>query len=289
MGVSMEDWLNNPEYLSSTLLVIMQNWYAANYNTDGTYRKDLSATCRKQYGEIKQALIALENDMHNLSIIYHQLLNVKNTTLEAGLKDLYFSNLTESYFTNIRSIYDHISCFPRIVLNEKDLEDKAAKTTSFNELLGFCDPKNTVKRQKAEKIYSENLLNSIEKSKADFENVKKIRDAIIHHGKEPVVSNSEGNILFRIPIHVGNYNSNNILPDILGFGDKEYPLMDYLQSVTIALFKNMECIGNCIGYEYIGREPSGLQYLYALIGICIKDFVNFVFPEGKRCLLNPNS
>lgn len=269
--------------------MILQNWYHNNYNADGTCRKELSSACKKQYGEVKQALIALENDLHNLSIIYHQLLHFKYSSLEAGLKNLYFSSLTESYFTNVRSIYDHISCFPRIVLNELQLREKVAKVTSFNDLLGFCNNGNYRKRKKAEMVYSQVLLASFEKCKYDFDNIKKIRDAIIHHGKEPAVSLNKGDkILFRIPIHVGNYYSKNLLPNVLGLEEAEYPLMDYIRNITVNLFVNMECIGNSIGNDYMNKSHSEQLCLYGLIGICIKDFVSFLFPNGKRYLFYPD-
>lgn len=280
IGLSKDDWLNNPEYLTSTALLVLQNWYMHNYNSDGTCKNQLSQFCRKQYGEVKQALFALENDLHNLSIVYHQLLYFKICEIDVGLKDLYFSNLTESYFTNIRSAYDHLSCFPRIGLYEAKLESKVAKLTSFNDLLGFCDIKNAEKRAKAEVVYGNKLLGTFEQSRTDFSNIKQVRDAIIHHGKEPVVMSKGDKVLFRVPAHVGNYNSDNILPNILDLEDSAYPLFEYLQSVTVALFTNMEHIGNSIGNEYV-RVGGRIEYYYGLIGICIKDFIEFLFPNGK--------
>lgn len=133
-----------------------------------------------------------------------------------------------------------------------------------------------------EKIYSQNSINTVGECKKDFDIVERIRDAIIHHGKEPVVLlNTENYLSFKIPMHVGNYSSNNLLPDILGIGDTAYPLLDYIRKVTVDLLLNMERIGNCIGNEYISKQPTQTLYLYGLIGICIKDFVNFLFPEGK--------
>jgi hypothetical protein len=53
IGLSKDDWLNNPEYLTSTALLVLQNWYKHNYNSDGTCKNQLSQFCRKQYGEVK--------------------------------------------------------------------------------------------------------------------------------------------------------------------------------------------------------------------------------------------
>lgn len=281
VGLSKEDWLNNPEYLTSTVLLVLQNWYTHNYNADSTYKNELSQVCRKQYGEVRQALFALENDLHNLTIIYHQLLHFKSCDIDVGLKDLYFSNLTESYFTNIRCIYDHLSCFPRIVLEETKLGSKVAKLTSFNDLLGFCIIENGEKRAKGEMAYDNKLLESFEQCRTGFLNVKQIRDAIIHHGKEPVVMSKGDEVQFRVPAHIGNYSSDNILPNILNIENPAYPLFEYLRFVTTTLFTNMECIGNAIGNEYL-RFGGRIDCYYGLIGICIKDFNEFIFLNGKK-------
>lgn len=280
MGLSKEDWLSNPQYLTSSALSVLQNWYMQHHNTDGTYKSGLSPVCRKHYGEVTQALFALENDLHNLSIIYHQLLHFKACDIEVGLKDLYFSNLTESYFTNIRSAYDHLSSFPTIVLEEAKLKRGVGGLTSFNDLLKVSNVENAEKRAKAEEVYGNQLLASFDQSRTDFYNVREVRDAIIHHGKEPVVTSKGEEVVFSVPAHVGNYNSNNILPNILHLENPEYPLFEYLRSVTISLFTNMERIGNSIGKEYL-RLGGRIEYRYGLIGICINDFNTFLFPDGK--------
>lgn len=98
----------------------------------------------------------------------------------------------------------------------------------------------------------------------DLQNVRLIRDAIIHHGKEPVVSfEADQSVMFKIPSVIGNYGSKNLLPDILHLDTDTFPLFDYLREMTTSLLRNMEEMGNLLGF-YCRAVTA--KYRYIIMG-----------------------
>jgi hypothetical protein len=280
MGLSQEQVLNDVSMFVSTLHIVMENWAAHHFLPTGEFREEHAPFVKKSYGEVRQALIALETDIHFLSVCYHQLRHTEtDDSLESGVRMLYFTNLAESYFTNLRSIYDRLAVFPRIVLSSDELNSDALNKDSFNALVKSC--KNSKITQAA---YSQDIIAMILNIDQDLQNVRLIRDAIIHHGKEPVVRmDIADHLTIKVPGAIGNYTSPNLLPNILNVKEDEYPLYEYLRALTLNLFTNMEDMGNLIGYYYLqvtGKQQS--LYYYGLSGKCMPAFMAFLFPDGLK-------
>lgn len=109
-GLSYEKWTTDPTLLPSLVFVVMDAWMQECFEPTGIFKIELPDLVKKRYGEVKQAGISLENDIHNLSIGYHMMRKILlDDGIEPVLKELYLSNLTEHYFTNVRSIYDHLA------------------------------------------------------------------------------------------------------------------------------------------------------------------------------------
>ena len=119
VGGTVEKWMDDLDMFSSTLVSIMNTWSGNEFSKFGEPLLEHHKFVKASYGEVKQALIAMDNDVHNLSVCYNQILrDLHDEQLEGGMRSLFIGNLVESYFTNMRSIYDHMATFPRIVCTE---------------------------------------------------------------------------------------------------------------------------------------------------------------------------
>src|SRR4051812_42286321 len=95
MGLSKEQFVNDLSFFVSTLHTVMENWSHHHFTGSGEFITESERHIRKSYGEVRQAIIALDNDIHFLSVCYHQMQHSeKDTSLESGIKMLYFTNLT---------------------------------------------------------------------------------------------------------------------------------------------------------------------------------------------------
>jgi len=253
----------------------METWAMANFEQTGAFRKDLPIEVKRKYGEVRSANIAFHNDIHNLSIGYHQMKRVmEDQEMESGLKGLYLSNLVENYITNIRCIYDHMAVFSRIVLDHSIITNRNVSTDSLNDLLKYI----IADTERAGKIFTEAVAIELTKLAPGLEVIKAIRDAIIHDGKEPMVTFSSGQpnmIISRSPYH----REENLLPNLLNHQTSNYPMFPYLQHLTKRLFADMENLGAELIKYFISKDDSYRVGLVALIGICIEDFVNFINTE----------
>jgi hypothetical protein len=123
---------------------------------------------------------------------------------------------------------------------------------------------------------------------SDLENIKTIRDSIIHKGKEAIIEISNNQVYFRIP-KKSPYGEENCLPDILFLGnDKNFPLKKYLRTLTISLINYLENLGNTIGQEFYNKNNSYRVEFAALVGICIKDFKGLINTEEFNEQINEN-
>lgn len=136
MGLSQEQVYNDFEFLVSTLHIVMENWVSHTFQPNGEFKAELPQHMKRSYGEIRQALIAMETDFHFLSVCLHQMKFFESEqNLNRSFRGLYFTNQVESYFTTLRSIYDRIATFLRILLTEDELKSDALNKDSFNALV----------------------------------------------------------------------------------------------------------------------------------------------------------
>ena len=280
MGLTKEQVFSDFKIFVSSLHTVMENWASHNFFQTGEIKGEYPLHVKKSYGEVRQAIIAMETDIHFLSVCYHQFQHTElDDNLDNGIKSLYFTNLTESYFTNLRSIYDRLATFPRIVLSDDELKSDGLNKDSFNSLVKSCRFSAAAKA-----AYSTEILDMIFAIDVDLQNVRLIRDAIIHHGKEPIVINDKGRgLTLKIPSSIGNYSSANILPNILNLDNDEYPLYDYLREITLRLLINMEEMGNLLGHYYFNSLGEESQiYYYGLAGQCMETYLKFLFPKGIK-------
>lgn len=280
MGIAKEAWIQDLKLFSSTLITVMNNWANDTFHTNGTWKTENHHLLKKSFGEVRQALFAMENDIHNLSVCYNQLLyTVHDEKLKNGRRSLFLNNLVEFYFTNIRSVYDHMSIFPRIVCPERFLKQGFLKLSSLNDFI-----KLSKNHKHANEALGPGIIWAANTCLSDLTVIKAIRDAIIHHGHNPIVNvNSTDDVSIKIPKRVGIYSSEDLLPPINDMSENENKqLFPYLKAITTNLLVNMEKFGNTIYKRYVENvKPWDEFYLFALQGIYMEEFQRFLFPKGR--------
>jgi len=280
MGVTEEAWIKDLKLFSSTLITVMNNWVDDTFDDNNMWKAEHHELVKSSFGKVRQALFAMENDIHNLSVCYNQLLyTIQDEKLKGGRKSLFLTNLVEFYFTNIRSIYDQMAIFPRIVCPESLLKKGVLKLDSLNKFIKFSQTSN-----KANEALGPGIIWAAKNCESDLETIKMIRDAIIHHGNEPIVRlNSVDDVRFRIPKRVGFYRSEDLLP-LIGesMEDEDKQLFPYLKVITTNLLVNMEKFGKTIYQRYAETVPHiESSNLFALQGIYMEEFQRFLFPQGR--------
>lgn len=277
IGFDYEKWKNDPDSLASWLICILETWQMATFTPQGKFLTEQSEDVRKKYGEVRGAIQAFTNDIHSLSVCYHQMLYILNDEIpEVGLKTLYLSNLVESYITNIRTIYDLMAVFARIVVKPGYLKLRTVSTDSLSELLKTFENK----KQWSQDVFSEPIVAIYANIRESLNMVREIRNSIIHDGKEPIVTIKNGTAFFRIPKTI-NSPYETSLPDILEFGTPDFPLFPYLQHVTRTLFMHMDNLGTALGNDAHKKDNNYRCELTVLIGICIPEFMKFIHKDYK--------
>ncbi len=275
IGFNYQKWKEDRELLSSLLLSVMETWLINTYNAQDKLIIEISEQQEREYGKIKVAFWGFEGDIHNLAVNHHLLISIlNNRDLDKGLKSLYASLLVENYIINLRSIYDFCSFFPRIVMTLKDIQQyqKRKYPDSLNTFIKYCESDSS-------KVLPDKLRDLMKNSRNKLENIKIIRDLIIHKGKESIIELKEEETVFRIPSK-SPYGKENALPDILRLGNSDYPLENYLRTLTLKLFDFLEKLGTILIMELKNNANYRLE-LTALIGICVKDFNDFLHPDEK--------
>lgn len=237
-GFDYKTWIEDKKLLSSLLLSVLDTWFRTIYNAQGIIVSEISKEQEREYGRIKNAILGFEGDLHNLTVNYHLLTSlVKNDNIDKGIKSLYISLLIENYIMNIRSLYDFCSFFPRIIMSIENVKKYSNRkySDSLNTFIKYCDSEELQE-------LPINMRNFIKGSSNKLEDIKTIRDSIIHKGKESIVEFKDNDIFFRIPVKAP-YGVENALPDILHLGNSDYPLTNYLKELTISLFDFMENLG----------------------------------------------
>ncbi|MGZ3751907.1 MAG: hypothetical protein ACXVJD_03110 [Mucilaginibacter sp.] len=280
LGLTYEQWVKDMSMFVSTSLMVIENWASVTFNFAQEFRLEHSEHARKRLGETRQALIALSNDIHTLANCYQLFQqSARDGEINNRLRALNYASHAETYFSNIRSIYDHLATFPRIILADKHLKSRAACPDSMNDLIKFCN-----REPLPTDVYPEEVINVIKLMASNLENIRVIRNAIQHNGKEPVISfEADGRPTIKIPAKIGNFTSPNMLPDILDLKDKPYPLFDYLREMTLRLLDDMECLGDVLLEPFADQlEESRKLMLFGLTGYCMEDFLRFLFPGGEK-------
>lgn len=271
-GISSDAWSLDPKIFPSMLLSVLETWSFKISDRRENLIIDIHNDLAREYGKIKAAKYGFVSDLHNLSISYSMINTIiKDNSLNNGIKSIYISLLVENYVTNIRSCYDFTSLFPRVLVDLKSIKrlTNMKNSDSLNSLLKFCEKEN------GEKIFPESIYRSLKKVTSDLEDIKNIRDSIVHHGKEPIAHLENNSLTLRIP-QSAPYGKENALPDILSIGADNYPLLAYLRELTLRLVNYTEDIGNTLFDEFRSKDNTYNVFLTALIGICIKDFREYL-------------
>lgn len=231
---------------------------------------------RREHGKITHALSGIQNDIHNLSIVINMLnelvdkLKLQSNDYNQHLLTLHASVLLETYFTNLRSIYDFCSTFIRIIVSDKYLKSMPA-SDSYNSLLKFIKKKTVVG------VLPSIVIEILKDNEQVFETVKIVRDLIIHKGEENLVNlNSDGTLCFTL------YKNKqgtiiNMAPDILNTNQTEYPIMKYLSVLTIRVMNFLDLFGRALFHFF--EEIQGFQlplWLTGLGGYCMTGFIAFL-------------
>jgi len=262
------------ELFSSVLFSVVNSWFYSKYENNGNLKVDISPEKAREFGKIKSAINGFTDDLHNLPINYCLFKEINEKVNINGHKsNLYISVILENLFTNLRSIYDFLYHFVKIALSEKELKQYPQKD-SINSLITFSKNENNQDKLPKNIIW---VLNNIE---SDLNDIKQIRDNIIHKGKDFLITRKEGVLFMRVPIKETNSND-NLLPNILKSNDIDYNVEKYLNKIIKTTLKNIEDFGVII-YNEISNK-SELQFnLYSISNYCIDEFNEFLINKNSN-------
>lgn len=268
VGCGYKYWKEDKNILSSRLISVMATWEMKYRLTD----KEISKNLNREYGKIKNAYSAIMNDIHNLAISLDMIeSNLNNTSLEWGKKSMYVTLLVEAYFTNLRSIYDFTSYFAKLLVAEEKLNQLPSKKEgSIKELIKYC------KKEAAKEVMPQEVINAFVECEENLDNIRMIRDLIIHKGKEPILFfENSGEIKFSIN-QITNDKNKNLLPNILNEESQLYDLKKYLAKITNNTFEYIEKLGTAMHHEFLKKDKDYRIYLGGLVGMCIPNFIEFL-------------
>ena len=263
-----QEWYFGEELYSSVLLSASESWISKNYTPKGEFLTKFEPWKNRKYGSIRASIYAFVSDLHGISITYSLLKEViENEEIDIHKRNLFAEQLLEQYFTVIRSLYDHMAGIIRICLSDKSLK-VFPEVDSLNKIISFSK-KETNEEKLPMRI--KQFLVSVE---SDLIDIKKIRDSIVHKGKEILVRRNENGLFIRIP-KTGPYGDDTILPDVLSFNHFEYPMESYLRQITKTFFKNSEDLGVIVLTEMLERENFSWS-LHSITNYCMDEFTDFI-------------
>jgi hypothetical protein len=270
---SQESFYVGGEIFSSILFSVVNSWFYSNYENDRTLKVNITEDKAREFGRIKSAMNGFTEDLHNLSINYCLFKEINETLHINGHKsNLYISIILENLFSNLRSIYDFLYHFIKIALSDKELKTYPA-TDSINKLITFS--KNDKNQDKLPK----NIIWVLGNIEDDLNDIKQIRDNIIHKGKDFLLTRKEGVLFMRVPIKETNSND-NLLPNILKTNDIDYNVEKYLNKIIKTTLKNIEDFGVIISNE-ISNNPEIQFNLYSISNYCIDEFNEFLINKNS--------
>lgn len=263
-----QKWYFGEEIFSSVLLSASENWISKNYTPQGEFINELESWKRRSYGKIRASINAFVSDLHGISINYSLLKKLfEDQEIDSHKRNLFIEQLLEQYFTVIRSLYDHMTGIIKIGLTDKSLR-MLLDIDSLNKLVSFSQ------NEKNKEKLPQRIRQFLTYIEPDLMDIRKIRDSIIHKGKEILVRNNDGGLFIRIP-KTGPYSNDTILPNILKSNCFEYPMESYLREITKTLLKNSEDLGVIILSEMLERESFNWS-LHSITNYCMEDFTEFI-------------
>ena len=264
-----ENWNVGEHLYPSMLLTVAYSWIENHFDEKDLLKEDIVETKAREFGKIKATILAYTSDLHNISVNLCLLLDILSDTKISSAKRHLYSNLVlENYFTNLRSLLDFIPYIIRLSLTDEQ-SNLFPQTDSLNKLIRFSKNPNN-KNKIPMSIHG--FLANVEEVLND---VKTIRDLIIHKGKEILISKKKDNRLYvRIP-KTGLYSHDNMLPNILNTDDVEYDLYEYLRVITKRVLTQTEDIGTILLNNAV--ENNKLRWnLYSVGNHCFMDFNTFM-------------
>lgn len=253
---------------SSIMLSVINSWSMHYFENNGQLKQEQNESISRQYGKIKFAVYGFTDDLSNISINYCLLKEtLESKTINSHKANLYIALIIENIFTNLRSLYDFLFHFIKISLSEKQIKSYP-QTDSLNNLISFSKKENN-KAKLPEWINW--YLNSIEN---DLNDIRLIRDSVVHKGKEVVLTRKDKKLLMRIPKTV-LYTDDNLLPNILNCDEVDYDVKEYLQKLIKKTFENIEILGVIISNKIFEEEKFPF-YLFQITNYCMEDFNEFL-------------
>ncbi|WP_459212403.1 hypothetical protein [Aquimarina rhabdastrellae] len=266
-----EKWFVGKDTYSSILLSVINSWKSNNFTSQDKLNIDIEDWKIRKFGKIKGGIYGFTNDLHNLSINYCLLKEtLENVRIKEHKADLYICLLLENYFTNIRSLYDFLFHFVKIALNDKQLKSYPEKD-SLNKLINFSKKVNN--KEKLPKRIQDFLLDI----EPYLDEIKTIRDSIIHKGKEIILTRKEEEVYIRIP-KTGLYSNDNILPNILNSKEVNFNMNRYIREITKSFFYYSELLGYILLIELFEKNEFKWN-LYSITNYCMEEFIEFMLNQ----------
>lgn len=267
-----EKFIVGEDVFSSILLSVINSWYYTKFDFSGKNKENYSELELREYGKIKFALYGFTEDLHNLAINFSLLNLIKDDEKIGKIKaDLYISSILENLFTNIRIIYDFFYHFIKICLPDSQLRQYPS-TDSLNKLLTFSENPNN------EGKLPESIIWYLRHVKNDLENIRQIRDSVIHKGKEILLTRKSNKIFMRVP-KSEKYSNDNLLPNIINSNEVDFDVEEYLSKIFKTTFTNMETLG-VILYNEIHQNPGFTFNYYSISNYCIDEFNLFLLTKN---------
>lgn len=276
-----EKWVVGNENYSSILLSVINSWKSNNFTPQDNLKENIEPWKSREFGKIKSSIYGYTSDLHNLAVNYCLLKETfENETISKHKINLYISLLLENYITNIRSLYDFLFNFIKICLSKNELKTLPTND-SLNRLIRFSKNENN-KEKLPQNIH--NFLSDIEPY---LDEIKSIRDCIIHKGKEIIITKKDNEIFMRIP-KTGLYSDDNLLPNILNSSEVDYNMKDYLRELTKSILNYSEDLG-CILLIELSKKEKFNWNLYLITNYCMEEFTEFMLkqkPYNSDCFQN---
>lgn len=240
------------------------------YNNDQEYKREI--------GKIKKAINGINHDIHNLATIIDMMENIYknkegNNIYNKGY--LYLGILLESYYTNLRSIFDFIPEIIKIGLDKNQIKS-LPNTDSYNKLLKYTNNANNNGK------LPEILIQNIRQGEHIFNIIKTTRDAIIHKGDEAILFIENEEVYFAI-LKLTDKGQVNLVENILGMEKLIYPLFEYIGKLTNMVFEYLELLADTVHYIWSENEGKEIPVaLSVLNGSCIPNFIEFLSITSKE-------
>jgi hypothetical protein len=270
---SPENWFVGEDKYASILLTVAYSWMRINFDNQDNLKEELDNFKAREFGKIKASILGFTSDLHNVAINYC-LLNEILTSSEITLakRHLFSSLVLENYFTNLRSLMDFLCNIIKLSLTEKQLKT-FPDIDSLNKLINFSE-----KEANKDKLPSE-IQYFLKAVKPTLNEIREIRDLVIHKGKEILISKDENkSYQIRIP-KTSMYSDDNILPNILDSQDVNYNLYDYLRVITKKIFTHTEDIGVIMLNDIIINKKYEWT-IFAIGNQCLSEFNEFLLSKN---------